>query len=109
MTRHIKLGTHTWFQIKMRPVTSLDIEIPSLALYSFVFLYYLFCYFCSDRLTCLFYILFDFFLRIEITKILLIIITDTIIANKNQSQLSRNSLFRFMIPPLLLSTLTYFD
>ena len=36
-----------------------DIVIPSLALFSFVMLYYLFCDVCSDTLTCLFCILYD--------------------------------------------------
>ena len=41
MTRHTKLGSHTWFQINRITITSLDIAIPSLALFCFVLL--LFC------------------------------------------------------------------
>ena len=42
------------------------------------------------------------------TKIRSIRIINTIIADKNQSQLSQNPLCPFLIPPFLLSTLTYF-
>ena len=58
MTCRIKLGSHTYFQVKILPVTSLDIVITSLALFGFVLLYYLFCDVCSDILICLFYILY---------------------------------------------------
>ena len=61
MARHIKLGSHTYFHIKIISVTSLDLVIPSLALFGFVLLYYLFFDVCSDKLTCLFCIMFDLF------------------------------------------------
>ena len=48
MMRRIKLGYHTWFQIKMVPVTSLHIVITSLALSGFVLLCYYYCGVFSD-------------------------------------------------------------
>ena len=60
MMCRVKLGSHTWFHIKIIPVTSLDITILSLALFGFVLLYYYFCDVCSDMLTCLFCIMFFF-------------------------------------------------
>ena len=65
MMRFIKLGSRTYFEIKIIPVTSLDIVIPSLSLFGFVLLYYLFCDVCSEMLTCLFCILFNFYLTIN--------------------------------------------
>ena len=53
MVHHIKLGSQTYFHIKIIPIASLDIIIPSLALFGFVLLYYFFGA-CSDMLTCLF-------------------------------------------------------
>ena len=70
----------------------------------------MFCYVCSDMLTCLFCIMFDYFSNDKNhKKIRLIIIVDTIIANKKQFQPSRNppryfwfihyiSLFIFSLP-----------
>ena len=68
MTRHIKLSSHKYFHIIIIPVTSLDIVIPGLELFGFVLLYYLVCGVCSDMLTCLLYIMIDFFLTIKITN-----------------------------------------
>ena len=46
---------------KKIPVTSLDIAIPSLSIFGFMLLYYLFCDVCSDMLTCVFCIMFELF------------------------------------------------
>ena len=61
MTHHIKLSSHTYFHMKIIPITYLDIVIPSLALLTSVLLYYLFCDVCYKMLTCLFCILFNLF------------------------------------------------
>ena len=61
MTCRIKLGSHAYFHIQTIPVTSLDKVISSLALFGFVLLYYLFFDVCSNMLTCLFYIMFEYF------------------------------------------------
>ena len=87
MIRHITLGSQTTFQIKIIPVTSLDIVILSLTIFGFMFLYYYVCDDCSDMLTCLFFIMF-FFSAIKITKILSIKIINTITYTKNNSSVT---------------------
>ena len=81
MMRCIKLGSHTQFQIKIIPVSYLDIVIPSLALFGCVLLYYYFYGVCSDMLTCLFCIQF-FFQRSKLQRIRSIRIIDAFIDTK---------------------------
>ena len=116
VTHSIKLGSHTWFQIKRIPVTSLDMVVPSLALFDFVLLNYYFCDIFPDMLAFLFCILFRFFHTIKITKIRSIIMIKLLLSltNNNPNRyvthyahyyssityLSYLSPFRFSLPSL---------
>ena len=58
---HLMRFSYICLDFKIRQVTSLDILIPGLAIFIFVMLYYLFYDICSDMLTCVFCIMFEFF------------------------------------------------
>ena len=103
----VKLSSHTQFHIKIIIVTSLDIETPSLVLSGFVLLYYLFCDVCSDMLTCLLCIMFDFFSNNQNCKKynqfeLLKLLSPT----KNLPQLSQNPLLILSLLTKIITTVT---
>ena len=108
MTHCIKFGTHTWFQIKIIPVTFWDIVFLSLTLFGFVFLYYLFCDVFPDMLTCLFCILFEFFQRSKPQKYnqLELSILLSLVKNYLNCHGTRHAPSNFYIPSL---SSTYFS